>query len=311
MSLIAFFDNIVKTVAAIVSPPKPNVSITVQPTRAEAPAQTRPVIVPVAPPAPKIESTAVTYGQQYQIQQANADGTLTLRTIPLSELQENDQNFDPRLTELTNTVRKQQASLLQGLRLPPQALQAALVAGLKVNFAMTIKSRESAPLEINLLQTPEMTARLQYNYYTPVEGLLSIQEDLEAEAFAKPGATDKTVPMFVNLSWQPVDTLYLCNDFDPKTQEEQAIVNQYLKPVRGVSNGTAVDQSKLQALLRKTNTLSRGGVALELVDTHDLPTAFESISNGKIFKDSALAVMNTKISDVNKIEFDDILTEGL
>lgn len=304
--LLSIVKQAVSVVEAAIKPSPPPTPLSVKSPLPGA-ETTRPYIIKSASPvAPKVESTQVTYGQQYQIQQYNSDGSIVSKTIPMSELQKNAVTFDPRLST-ADSLKQTEASLLQGLHLAPNDVYNAILAGLKADYPMTIKSQVSDPLEINLLQTPDMKTNLIYNFYTDQETNISSQEDPNKDPFAAAKITDKKVPFFVKLDWDPIDTLHECDDFDPKTPEEEAIVQQYLKPVRGVSNAGAVDQNKVQSLLRQTNVLSRDGVTLELVDTHDLPTAFNSLSNSRIFKTSALTVMNTNVTDLDKVDFNDIL----
>ncbi len=260
----------------------------------------------------KPEPTAVTYGQQYQIQDYNSDGKIVLRTIPLSELVSTSfsQSADPRKTYLTADLQKSEAMLVGGLFATAKQAQDAILAGLKMDLNMATLSKESPPLEINLLQTPTLNAKTVYNYYTPDESNVVVQEDPNKDPFTNAGNAS-AVPLFVQLDWNTVDTIVECKDFSPKTAEEEALIQQFLKPARGIANGTKVDSSKIQALLRQTNVLSKDGLTLELVDTHDLPTAFNYIANGRIYKTSALATLNTVTSDTNTVDFNDILFQEI
>lgn len=258
----------------------------------------------------KAESTAQTYGQMYTVQTYNADGNVVTKTIALSELQGTKQDFSPNTIDnsLTPAQRAQEAQLLEGLSLPAFSVSKAIQDSLKVDYFMCLKSGESTPLEFNNFQTPASDAVLNYNFYTSDETNIATQEDPANDLFTK----NQEVPRYVNITWTPVDTVEESSDFATKTKEEEALVQQYLKAFRGVSSTANTDMANsFVAMSKKVDPVNRSGKQLRLVDTHDLPTAFDSISNAKIFKTSVGTVFNINSVDLNKIDFNDLILDEL
>ncbi len=256
----------------------------------------------------KREGTSQTYGQMYNVQSYDEAGNVVRRMISLSELQGQKVNFDPLAAKnaIPNTSLTEEATLLRGATFTDDQVERTIKESLKVDYFMCLKSQESLPLEFNNLQTPDLVAEHIYNFYTSDESNIDIQEDPTKDPFV----LNKEIPRYVKLNWNPVDTINGTTDFAARTPEENAMVKLYLKDFRGTAAlGQLNTARSFMDGMARTTSLKRDGKPLELVDTHNLPMAFANTSNEKVFKNSALTVLNLNSVDLDRINLDDLILD--
>ena len=268
-------------------------------------------IIGVKPP-----STVQNLGQQYEFQSYNADGNIVTRNTTLAQLLFgifNRRQADPTFTpatfgNLTATAQGNEAKLLASLKLSPSETDKIFQDSIKIDYTLCIKSQQSLPVEFNMLQTPKLSAKLTYNFYTENETDVATQEDQTLD----PLLTNKPVPRFVQLNWDVTNTLNRSDDFASRTASEFAMVANYLNTVRGVSTlSNQQTANSFQSNLESVQPIFRLGQALQLVDTHDLERGFNSTSNARLFKNTAVATINTNNVDLDTVSFNELILDDL
>ncbi len=261
--------------------------------------------------------TVQNMGQEYEFQAYNADGTLVTRkqslaTLLFAELRikpPGGQTFSPQtFGNLSSLTQQNEARLIASLNLSQADTAQVFQDSIKIDYALCVKSQQSQPVELNMLQTPQLQARFSYNFYEPTETDLASQEDQAKD----PLLTSDPVPRQVYLTWDVSNTRNRSDDFSSRTAAEQQMVNQYINTVRGqstLSNQPTV--RSFQSQLATVQPIFRAGQALKLVDTHDLERAFNSTSNSRLFKNTAITTINCNSIDLNTINFNELILEDL
>jgi hypothetical protein len=255
--------------------------------------------------------TVQQFGQQYEFQSYNADGNIVTRTATLAQFLVGNFSKSPTFapanySNLTLTVQGNEARLLASLKLSPVETAKIFQDSIKIDYTLCIRSKQSLPVEFNMLQTPQLSAKLKYNFYTQDETDTATQEDQTLD----PLLTNQPVPRFVQLNWDITNTVNKSDDFASRTSSENAMVAKYLNTVRGastLSNQPVVNS--FQSNLASVQPIFRLGQALQLVDTHDLERGFNSTSNARLFKNTAITTVNTNAVDLNTISFNDLILE--
>jgi hypothetical protein len=276
------------------------------------PANTRPIVItgPLEQidPAPPV-GTVENMGQQYEYQTYNADGKIITRKLSATVMVGTFNDFSPQdPTNLTDILRVNEARLLASPNFSPSDTNKILQDSLKIDYALCVRSQQSSPVEFNFLQTPTLQLQTVYNFYTEDEADLATQEDQTLD----PLLTNDPVPRHVMLTWDVTSTVNTSPDFASRTRDEMALVRRFLNRVRGV--GTLANQpvaNSFQSNLASVPPVFRDGQSLQLVDTHDLERGFNSTSNSRLFKKTAVTTVNTNALDVNTIKFDDLILDDL
>lgn len=270
----------------------------------------KPTITPVAPLKPVTVGTILGLGQMYQVQTYN-DGVTVTRTVPYATLIGEllpGFNFTPEnLTQLSNLTGSE-VQILGGANISPANATKILQDSVKADYLLGMKSQESLPVELNTMQTPSLTAEMNYNFYIPEETDLDSQEDQSQD----PLLAKEDPPRHVTLTWDVVSTTNPSKDYSPRTPSEATLVAAFTNAPKGIATLTNNNvANSYQNNSGKTQTIQRNGQTLKLTDTHDLETGFNSTSNSRLFKNSALGIINVNNVDLNTINFTDLLLEDL
>lgn len=266
----------------------------------------------VLPATTKTEGTSQTFGQMYQTQVYDADGNLKTKTLSYTDAQKKGFTFNPNavFSSLSQEELAAGARVIESLSLSKEEVDKAIREALKVDYLLSLKSQESEALEYNLLQTPEAEASFTYNFYTADESDIDIQEDPAKDPFLKGPVS--SVPRWVDIKWKPVEAVNDSTDLPTTTPEENAFAQSYFATFGGTSTASSTTiPFAYDNMKRNKPAITREGRDLQLVDSHELQVAFASVSNSKVFKNSAGVVINKKNIDVNKIDFNDLILDDL
>lgn len=266
------------------------------------------VVQATAQNAAQPQATQKIFNQAYQVQAYNADGQIVTQTVSLSSLQGTKQSFDPNavVSSLPPTVANSEARLIQSVN-PAANINAILQTAAKIDAFLCLKSMRSPIVEYNHIKTPQMAATLNYNFFIPNETDVTSQEDPAQDPFV----INQPVPRYVQLNWMPVSVSARSTDFASRTTEEKKNVQNFLANHRGNANAAGKQiANSFQSLKRAVNPVNRDGKALQLTDTHDLITAFNSFSNSKLFKNS-MVVLNTSVVDADQVNLNDLFLDDL
>lgn len=253
-----------------------------------------------------IESTALKFGQQYIVKKYNSDGSIITKTISLSSLQTTNDSFSPELfTPQKIQETAQQANLKTSSAVSIIQATSILQKSAKIDYSLCVKSQPSTVLEFNTLRNPSnFDADLKYNFYTSDEADTESQEDPNKDPFL----TNTEVPRYVNLTWDTVETVNPSDDFNTRTKEENQLVSTFLKNSRGNSSALgSIVKNSFESFLKLIPSVIKDGKSLQLVDTHDLSTAFNSISNPGIYKNSTSVVFNVNAPNFDSVNIDDLV----
>lgn len=256
------------------------------------------------------ESTAVKYAQQYTVKKYNSDGSIVTKTISLSSLQTTNDSFtQEKFTSQQVQQVIQQANLVPSSAISTIKATLILQKSAKIDYSLCIKSQPSTVLEFNTVKSPtNFSANLNYNFYIANETDTASQEDPTQDPFL----TGDEVPRYVYLTWDTVETVNPLDDFIAKSKEENQLITNFLKNPRGNSSalGTVLKNS-FESFLKLVPSVIKDGKSLQLTDTHDLSTAFNSINNPGIYKNSAAAVFNVNAPNFDSVNIDDLIVEKL
>lgn len=247
-------------------------------------------------------STAQKYAQAYTVQSFDANGKLVTRTISLSKLQTQDQDFSEN--QVSQSERYSEAQLIGDSTISGDKLTKILQDSIKIDYFLCLRSDDSSPVEYNTMQTPVLKTGLVYNFYEPNENDIFTQEDPDQD----PLLQGREAPRYVSFSWKPIEQQVDDGSFKARTKEELQLANMYLKRIRG--NATTANSAVINdfsSAAKSVNPIFRDGKALSITDTHDLPSAFNSLTNGKIYKKNAQTVFNINPIDIDKVKLEDVL----
>ncbi len=172
-------------------------------------------------------------------------------------------------------------------------IKRALEEANKVNLSITLKSKQSETVSFNTLKVPDLEGQFTYNFYTPDEAQITLQEDPTKDPLLSVDIFH--VPRYVNLTWNASKIVEPLSDQEQHIAKNKNLKRDSFEKNRGVSSNKSSNfKNSYQKSLKKTNTLDRDGVKSELVDIHKLDVAFNATANKKVFPNVICATLNVE-----------------
>jgi hypothetical protein len=170
-------------------------------------------------------------------------------------------------------------------------LQKILKESAKVDLFVTLKSKESEIVDYNNLKDVDVSSKFVYNFFTPDETDISSQEDQSQDPLLKNDIFN--VPRYVKLTW----------DVKKITEALINTENDFLKVFpapKGVIGGSSDNfKNSYATSLQKINPVSSEGRLVELIDVHNLDTAFSSINNASVFTNTLNLTISTALNKLS------------
>ena len=183
--------------------------------------------------------------------------------------------------KLTNTV-KLAAFVVNSKTKTPDEIKDIILESSKMDMAITMKSRESHVIEFNNLDVPDIKTEFFYQVFDPDETNITTQEDPARDPLLN--GTLSRVPRFVEISWnrtfieEPITGIEIDNSQDALKLKKKAFHDD-----KGLSTLSSFNpKNSFKTSMKNFNLMkSVSGASKKIVDIHDLPRAFDSISNKK------------------------------
>ncbi len=170
-------------------------------------------------------------------------------------------------------------------------LQKILKESAKVDLFVTLKSKESEIVDYNNLKDVDISSKFVYNFFSPDETDINSQEDQSQDPLLKNDIFN--VPRYVKLTW----------DVKKITEALINTENDFLKvfPIpKGVIGGSSDNfRNSYTTSLQKINPVALEGRLVELVDIHNLDTAFSSINNASVFTNTLNLTISTALNKLS------------
>jgi hypothetical protein len=173
----------------------------------------------------------------------------------------------------------------------PEQIRTAFNEAQKVDLKVSLRSRKSEVVEFNMVQVPEIEARVVYNFFTGSEEIVSEQEDQSKDPLLKNAPRD--VPRYVELTWESAETKnQLLHAGDVSRRNSRLRLDTLARP-RGY---TGHDSSNFPHSVRKQdknyNPYFAEGANRSVNEIHTPEKAFDSVVNNKVFPNTLSAVVN-------------------
>jgi hypothetical protein len=172
-----------------------------------------------------------------------------------------------------------------------ESIREALIEAQKVDLSISLKSKRSESIEVNTLKTPNLEAKLVYNFFTEDEEDVEVQEDQSRD----PLLTQKpyNVPRYVDLRWSPTVVTEQITAVQKQAKKNEAIRKESFFLPKGVQSKKSENFSQSTSRAKKRERpLVRDGVRQRITDIHNLNKAFDSVNNRRRFANSIPAVLN-------------------
>lgn len=185
-------------------------------------------------------------------------------------------------------------SVLNSSVLSKEQVLNVLTEAQKVDLSITLKSKDSVPVEFNSLQIPKNDAGFIYQSWTKDETNLDIQEDPAKDPLLIKKLKD--IPMYIELKWESINTLEQITENEiPKDKDTEDLKNKVLKTPRGFGNiANSTTNKPVGKFLKNINMLKNETSKGKIVDIHEPEKGFDSISNKHQFANSIHSTVNSK-----------------
>jgi hypothetical protein len=163
-----------------------------------------------------------------------------------------------------------------------EEIDKALLEARRFDLLTTYRSKKSEPIHFNSLKSPNLQAKLIYNFYTEDEEDIRAQEDQSVDPLLNSRPSD--VPRYVELSWNAVDVTEPLAGTVEFAKVNQSLRKETFSNRRGQTSAVASNFAFSSAKQKKKfNPIVQDGVNKKIVDIHEPELAFSSIANSNAF----------------------------
>jgi len=173
----------------------------------------------------------------------------------------------------------------------------------KVDLSLGLKSKDSALLELNLLQYPTLEQESVYNFYIPTEEYIFTEEDPQNDPLFN--APIREVPRYIKLTWKPIIVEEKASYEAKKGKDEKEKIKEDLTKPKGYltqnNSSNLISKNSYESQKKKISPINKDGMQIKLIDSHNIEKAFDLASNTRLYKNSADVILNSKeFTDVVK-----------
>ena len=194
-------------------------------------------------------------------------------------------------------------TVLDSATLSKEQVFKVLTEAQKIDMTVTLKSKESDPLEFNSLQIPQQEAIFVYQHWSKNESDITAEEDPSKDPLLTQRLRE--VPRYIELRWESLSVIdqttenHISQDSSAEKIKEAAFRNP-----RGIGNlANSITPKPIGNSSKNLNMTNDGTVKGKIVDIHEIEKGFDSVSNRHEFVNSVSTVIKVQQNSVAGLLF--------
>lgn len=191
----------------------------------------------------------------------------------------------------TSPIVETTVTVLDSETLPKEQVIKVLTEAQKIDLTITMKSKESDPLEFNAIQIPQQEAVFVYQQWAEDELDLVSQEDPAKDPLLT--QTLRSVPRYVELRWESLNVIEQTTENEVSRNAETERTKEFaFRNARGIGNlANSVTPKPIGNSSKNLNMSNNGTTEGKIIDIHEIEKGFDSVSNRHEFVNSVPTII--------------------